>query len=421
MAGAAGDPGIDVLDGVAALVAKSLLRPEDGPGGEPRYRLLETVREFGLEQLEASGEEASVRDAHAAWCLALAERAEPALKGPEHAEWSARLEAEHDNLRAALDWSAAGGVGGAERALRLGGALARFWMNRGTPREGRTRLEGALAEAGGAPPAVRAKATIGTAELAWAHGDYASASELAEASLPLWRELGDVTGEARAVNLLAIVAHSVGDWPQSVALYEEALALRRVLGDRLGVANFLSNLGGALYFWGDLDRADEVLAEAVALARESESTYEVAGALFFRAGVARARGDLGLAAALCQESLALKWQLGTRRFVPEYLRPLVGIWAAAGETERAARLAGAEAALREAIGTPVDPPEELVRYQRDVAATRAAFGEAAFAAAEAAGRALPLAAAVAEALAPFPLVPLPPRRPGRPPPARPTG
>jgi non-specific serine/threonine protein kinase len=367
--------------------------------------VLETIREFGLERLAEAGEEDPVRTAHAVWCLALAERAEPAMKGPDHEEWWARLEADHDNLRVALDWSAAAGAAGAERSLRLGGALARFWMMRGTPREGRIRLDAALAAARGASPAVRAKATIGAAELAWAQGDFAPAIALAEASLSLWRDLGDPAGKARAVNLLAIVAHALGDYPRATARYEEALALRRGLGDRLGVANVLSNLGGALYYWGELDRADEVLAEAVALARESESAYEVAGALFFRAGIARARGDIALAAALCQESLTLKWQLGARRFVAEYLRPLVGIWAAAGEPARAARLAGAEAALREAIDTPVDPPEELARYEQDVAAARAALGEAPFAAAEAEGRVLPLEEAVAEALAPIPAVP----------------
>jgi Arc/MetJ family transcription regulator len=162
------------------------------------------------------------------------------------------------------------------------------------------------------------------------------------------------------------------------------------------------NLGGALSFAGDLERAAALLEEAVEQSRQTGAVTELAMARFFQAGIARARGDLDGAAALCQESLTLYWQHGARRFVAESLRRLVGIWAAAGEGERAARLAGAETALREALGTPIDPPEELDQYERDVADVRTVLGEATFAAASAAGQALPLEEAVAEALAPFP-------------------
>jgi DNA-binding CsgD family transcriptional regulator len=403
VAGALEDPGVNLLDGVASLIDKSLLRQEEeeGADGEPRYRMLETICEFALERLAASGEGPAVRAAHAAWCLAVVERAEPALNGPDHARWWSRLETDHDNIQAALAWASAQGPVGAEIVRRFGAALARFWVIRGTPGVGRDRLSAALAIPGG-EPRVRARATVAAAELAWAQGDYGSAVALAETSLSLWRDLGDQAGEARSLNLLAHVAHDLGDFHRAIPLYEEVLALRRAAGDPRGVANVLMNFGGVVSYSGDFDRATELLEEAVALSRQTGVVVELAMARFFQAGVARARGDLCRAAALCQESLALNWQHGASRFVAESLRCLVGIWAAAGERERAARLAGAEMALRDALGTPIDPPEELEQYERDCAALRAVLGEAVFAAALASGRALPLAEAVAEALAPFP-------------------
>jgi non-specific serine/threonine protein kinase len=234
--------------------------------------------------------------------------------------------------------------------------------------------------------------------LAWAQEDLEPAGKLAEASLPLWRTLADQSGEARSLNLLAMVAHSAGDYDRAAALYEAALSLRRALGQRAEVANLLSNLGGVEYFRGDLDRAATLLGDAIAFSREIGDSFDLAGALFFLAGTTRIRGDLAGAAALYQEGLTLMWQLRAKRFVAESLRGLVGVAAASGLAGSAARLAGAETVRREAIGTPVTPPAELERYERDVAAARDAMGEGPFAAALAAGQELPLEQAVAEAL-----------------------
>ncbi len=170
------DSSTSVLHGVAALMDASLLREETGGDEEPRYRMLETVREFGLERLSESGEEKGVLQAHAAYFLALAEAAEPALVGPDAEAWQARLEAEHDNFRAALGWSISGGE--AETALRLGAALWRFWARRGHLHEGRGWLERGLAQAGEGCSRSRARALVRLGNLALDLGDYPRARSM---------------------------------------------------------------------------------------------------------------------------------------------------------------------------------------------------------------------------------------------------
>ncbi len=236
----AGDLGIDVLEGVASLVGKSLLRLED-EGSDVRYRMLETVREFGLEQLASSDEESVIRVAHAAFFLALAEAAEPCLMGPDEATWLERLATELPNVRAALAWTLE--REDAEAALRLATDLFWFWYSRSDRREGERWLEAALAKTGGGATA-RADALIAAAILATVRNCTAAVA-LAEEGLVIARAHGYASGSARALLALGIAAEWVGDFDRAVVVEEEALALLRELNDPFRSALVLVNLADA--------------------------------------------------------------------------------------------------------------------------------------------------------------------------------
>ena len=202
--GAHGGHEIDVLDGLDSLSQKSLLRPEEGSEGWTRFTMLETIREYALERLDASGEADSLRQAHARFFLDLAEAAEPQLTGPDQVLWLDRLGTEHDNLRAALGWLERSSE--REPWLRLSGALWRFWWVRGHMTEGRGWLARALAETDGLPPAVRAKSLSGAGILAESQGDYVQAKALHEESLALARQSGDRFAIAASYGIRIITA-----------------------------------------------------------------------------------------------------------------------------------------------------------------------------------------------------------------------
>ncbi len=266
--GGALDPGVDPFEAVASLVDTSLLRQENGPTGEPRYRMLEMVREFGLERLAASGEEAAVRAAHAAHFLALAERAVLEPHGDTAIyPWLPVLDDEHPNLRAALGWLA--GADDAGAFLRLATRLSQFWYLRGHFSEGRRWLEEAVARAGGAPPALRAAALYGAGRLAHYQGDDARAVPLLEEALGLARCVDGSWLTPTALLLLGVVAEDRGQYARAEPPLQEALALYRE-GGHAGLASLtLGHLGIVAYGRGDLVRADQTLEEALALARTS--------------------------------------------------------------------------------------------------------------------------------------------------------
>ena len=332
-----GVEGWEVLDLLDALVGKSLVQAEERAGGEMRHGLLETVRQYGQQRLAASGRARAVRDRHLVHFLALAEEAEPALKGADQATWLERLEAEHDNLRAALGWAREAGA--AEAGLRLAGALWRFWLMRGHFHEGRAWLEGALASAEGAAPNARAEALQGAGVLAAEQGDYGRAAALFTGSLALRREMGDRRGSARTLSNLGIVVYEQGEYGRATALHEEALALCRELGDRRGIAIALCNLGL----------------------------------------VALEQGEYAQAAALLRGSLALRRELGEKRGIAVSLHHLGMLARLEGAPLLSARLLAAASALRAAMGTPLNPKEKA-RYTLAVAALRAALGEDGYAA-----------------------------------------
>ncbi|HEX5963529.1 MAG TPA: adenylate/guanylate cyclase domain-containing protein, partial [Gemmatimonadales bacterium] len=306
---AVANPGgeLDVLDGVDRLSEHSLLRPVAGPAGEPRFTMLETIREYGLERLEQGGEAETTRRAHTEFFLALVEGAEPKLTSPEQLVWLERLEAEHDNLRAALDWAL---VRDSQMALRLAGGLAWFWFFRGYLREGRGWLERTLA-ASGDPGPLHAEALAAAGRLARHLGDYGGAIALLERSLELARSFQDRRVEALALHELgALAGLAEGDAAREAALTEASLALWRELGDSWGIARTLNNLGYEAYLQGDLDRAVSLLDEGVTLARVAGDRSVLGYILDSRGVVAEAQGELARATDLYQEALTLADQVG---------------------------------------------------------------------------------------------------------------
>ncbi len=303
-------PTSDTLDLIASLTDQSLLRPHQQATGEPRFALLDTVRDYALECLEASGEAAAIRRAHAAFYLALAERAEPELTGPEQTLWLNRLADNHDNIRAALDWSLA--EDGCATAVRLAGALWRCWWMHGHYHEGRGWLETALAQAAGTD-AQRAKALYGAGSLATEQGDYAHATTLLEAALAAARSAGEQTVAALALTDLGSVARQQGAYGRAAKLHDEALALRREAGDRRGIAVSLGNLGLALLYQGGYDRAEALVTESAAIFRELGDQHSLITTISNLAHLAVVRGDYERARALGEESLAGYRDMGDRQ------------------------------------------------------------------------------------------------------------
>jgi len=331
------DPSTPVLDWLGALVDHSLLVRAPGGNDPARWTMLETIREFGLERLGESGEEAEVRRSHAGYFLALAEEALPHFKGPDEGVWLDRLAAEQDNLRAALDWALA-----AEPAiaLRLGYLLGRFWVFRGHIREGYEQLNRVLAREGAGATVDRARALLYAGALAEELGEIDRAEARYEESLAISRRLGDHVEAAKALGYLGYLAGLRGDIPRAVTLQEEALALARTTGNER-VANVnRANLADALVLLGDLDAAAALLAEYLAFARSGNDPYHTSVALNCLGTVALLRGEPARAIACHEESLRLKRQLG---HVNGLVTALVGLGEAvlaAGETERAVALLG---------------------------------------------------------------------------------
>ncbi|MGH2368930.1 MAG: tetratricopeptide repeat protein, partial [Chloroflexota bacterium] len=450
------NPELGVLEGLEGLVDKSLLHQDEGTDDEPRFRMLETVREYALEQVAASGELDAVRQAHASYFLALAERAEPQLYSPEQGVWLNRLEAEHGNLRAILRWSLE--RGDAVTALRLGGTLWRFWYVHGHLSEGRRWLEEALSaqDAGRSPAnpevqtagqvklqhhqsrmAIRANALNGAGVLAHYQGDFGTAAARCGESLSLYRRLGDKAGTAAALHGLALVSRSGGDYATARAMNDEALTLLRDLGDQWRIGFMLIYTGAVAWLQADYQSARVVLEESLGIWRSLGDQWGAANSLQMLGYVTLKLGDPESAQALCEEALAIfrefgdhrgmarallglgatasrlgnyvaagTWhveslthseKVGDRLFTAFCLVGLAGVAVAQGQPERAARLLGAEEALREAIGAP-RAPTHAPDHRRFLAAAHAALGDSAFAAAFAAGRSLSFEAAVAEAM-----------------------
>ena len=383
-----------VLDLVTSLVEQSLLRTEEAAGGEARYAMLETVREFGLERLTESAEEPAVRGRHAAWCLALAEAVGPRVRTWERVASTVRLDAEHDNLRSALAWFLEAGL--VDEALRLADALRIFWYVRGHAGEGLRWLERALAADPAGASSVRARALLAAAHLAHHLGDDDRATGHLVACLECYRVLDDRPGQAFPLHMLGMIAEDQADYDRAATLLEEARALFVVAGNGTYAANAVYHLGIAAYGLGALDTAIERYGVAIEEAGAAGDAYTAAAALGYL-GLARCdRGEVPQAVEAVSESLTMhrsaKDLIGLARGVAH----LAVIAQAGHEPNAAARLFGAFDALTEWVGYGFAHPE-VDRYERSRAALRAEMGEAAYAAATDDGRSLGLDAALAEA------------------------
>lgn len=345
-----------MLESLARLVDQHLLQREEAESGEVRVGMLETLREYGLEQLHAASETDRTQQAHAHYYLTLAETAESALTGPEQQRWVACLRRDEDNLRAALGWAQLHSE--LEIGLRLAGALWRFWQERGQLTEGRSWLEAFLALPPADDPVRRtamwAKALNGAGVLALPQGDhgraeillaeslavgealadqrggnaalsnlgivarnqavYARAATLWERSLVMRQELGDPVLIAMTLHNLAVHAHSQGEYQQASVYFEKSLAMRRQGGDTRGIASTLNGWGSLALEQGDYSCAVGLLTEAVTLCRTLGEQLLLAAALLNLGNVAYKQGDLERAAALCTESLNLLHLAGEVRF-----------------------------------------------------------------------------------------------------------
>jgi predicted ATPase/class 3 adenylate cyclase len=437
---------LDLLDLLGSLADKSLLRRTDDVAGEPRWRLLETIRRFGLERLREEDDVALVQRRHVEHYVALAEAAEGKLRGQEQAAWLDRLEAEHANMRAAMAWSV-GESRDPECASRLASALALFWFMHGHLSEGSRWLDQALAADASVPPVIRAKARVEAGALARFQSRPRRAAELLEAGVGLYRELGNLRGVARGLSQWGFALQQVNSADERApALLEESAEIYRLLGDRAGLALALFNIGAAAVRRHNLDLAQQGLDEALALYRALGDNSLVARVLGHLGKVACARGAYDQATRLCDEAVALSRHTGnypamtyalsvlgdvahalgqddraTELYIeslegrrarghltglPECLQGLACAAAARHAPDWAPRLLGAAEAMIESAGTGMSLAG-LDRLARDVAALKERQEVAAFDAAWTAGRAMTIDQAFELALEPATPTPTP--------------
>jgi non-specific serine/threonine protein kinase len=384
-----------IFEVVAELVEASLLRAEDGPNGESRFSFLETIREYGIEQLAAYGEEELTRERHAAWALALAEKTEPELFRTNQQTWWRRLEAERPNIREALAWFEQ--TGDAERALRLAGAITPFNWMRGYLREGQDWLQRSLAIHGDTSPAALAWGLFSSGTLTWFRGEYQTTQALLERALALSRDGDFALGIALSHHMLAMAAWMQGDLQQALVLSEEAITRERELADPRWLAILLDDAATVALLCGDDERGKAWSTEGLALNRALGNRWNIGIHHSDLGVVAQSRGDLTEAARHYAESVHLFHELGDTWYIASPLAGLAAIAVVQGRPQTAARLLGVAMALREASGSAVWATERE-RDEQTVARARATLGEEDFARALEAGRKLSLTQAVDEAV-----------------------
>jgi predicted ATPase len=429
-----GDLGLDILDGMASMVDKSLAQQLEQVDAETRFLTLSTIREYALERLVESNDESAARRAHAAYYLVLAE--EGAEDAGAHPEWLDRFELEHDNFRLALDHLIK--TGDAEWGLRLGAALFRFWETREHLTEGRDTIARLLVLEGTAKrPKLRARLSFAAAVLAGEQGDYNSARRLLEESLDTCLQLNDSRGVAVALNALAVNARDRGDLPGASLLCERCVAIWKDLGDSADIARALSNYANVTKLQGDYARASSLYDECLAMFRKAGDSAGVAWTLNYQGDIARDRADLVSARSFCEQSLAAfrqlrdGWgiasalsdlaslscdqgdnvearrlygesiqmfqELGHKRGIARALESLAVSAAAQSNAAESLHLAGASAALRQRLGAPLTPTEQA-RLEKAIEFARRTLGDATGLKAWMEGWAMPVDQAVREAL-----------------------
>jgi non-specific serine/threonine protein kinase len=400
-AGAEVEGADEVLDLLTHLVDKSLVLVADQHQqqvGEARYRLLETVRQYGREKLEESGEEDEFGQRHANFFLRLAEEAEPHLKGHRQVAWLESLEREHDNLRAAmrflLDTAKT-----AEAAVRLAWALWLFWYLHGHQGEGYRYAGELLDKTDALPTDMRARALIVRGNMSYGQESPQGTKQLFEEAAALSRQTGNRVDLAIALAGLGVTAMQQGGMQRATALFEEVLKLYREVENKWGVSYALVHLGMAPLSKGDHAGATRYFEEALAISREIG--YRLTGyiSLYSLALSYRVRGDHERAAELYREGLELALEAGDKANAAYCLEGLAGLIAARDEPERATQLFGASEALLEAVGAPLYAhAQDRALYESAVEALRSQLDEEAFGAAWSEGRAMALDRAVEYAL-----------------------
>jgi len=300
---ASDDMSIDIFDGVSTLVENSLLQSVKQAEDEPRFRLLETIREFGLECLAGSEEQECIKNAHANYILALVEETSQESKSAEQGQWLSLLEQEHDNLRAAFNWLIEREE--LEKALRLSCALHWFWEMHGDLSEGRQWLEKALGSNRSASEPIRARALSIAGELAYMQGAYDRTEVYCRDSIILFQELGDRHGIAINLNILGFMERSRGRYEAANALREESLVLFGELEDQEGIIHSLILLGSVLTYQGQYARASMLVEEGLAKARQWGYKYIISDALNIAATIAFFQGQYATARCMIEESLTL--------------------------------------------------------------------------------------------------------------------
>jgi predicted ATPase/DNA-binding SARP family transcriptional activator len=424
-----------ILDELAVLVDNSLLRQVDGTEDELRFEMLESIREYGWRLLIDGGEAADVRRRHARWYLHLAEQAELGLAGRRQGAWLDRLEREHGNVQAVLDWAIEWGE--IELAMRLGSALWWFLWVRGHFGEMRWRLDQALARRELLPPPLQANLLVATGSLASIdgdhdramdlfqqafavereklgkrevsrglrsmafalsrHGEYDRGLELLEESLALSRELDSPAEVAADLRGLAKMWFHMADYDRAETLYTEALELGRQDGDRQAVAWALAGLSEVARQRTDIARADGLLEEALGVCREIDSKPGIAYLLLAAGHVARYRGELAEARERYREALRLLRELGNRRRAAIALLGLAALDVREGELRRGVLLFGAIDPLLDRVGFQVAPVDQA-EYERAVATVRGELDASEIDALRAAGQRMDLDEAIALAL-----------------------
>jgi tetratricopeptide (TPR) repeat protein len=387
----------EVLPLLINLVEKSLVAL--GAGGE-RYRLLDTVREYAQERLNDSGEEEQTRTRHLAFYLALAEKAQPELVGPQQGTWLARLDLERENLLSAHAW-AERVEGGGQMGLRLVCSVKHYWINRGLLGSGQRVTVEALARPGAQEPTfARCRALSDAGQLGCVMGDYGDAERYLAESLAIAREIGDKRLIAAVLQPLGVASLGQGDLAAAREHFEEALTLAHELGNKREIAAALNALAQVHRVEGALDTAEPLYASVVELARELGDRESIAIGLLNLAMVAIGQGSVDRVRTRLLEVLAIVEEIGSKPAGLSALEVSAGLAALRRECEQAARFFGAAEAQMTQIGLHRDPADETFLAPL-IATAREALGSTAFAAAEAGGRALSYDQALAEAQAWF--------------------
>jgi predicted ATPase/class 3 adenylate cyclase len=385
---------LDILD---SLLAKNLLRQEPADT-EPRFTMLDTIREFARERLESSGDLEAVRNRCADHYLTLAEVGADQVLGPDQLVWLPRLDAELDQLRAIFGWSRDAEIA-PEVGLRLAGALVMYWEFRGLAREGFDWVTTLLGlPSASARTVARARALYAAAFLVAMRGDYVSQRSLAQESAAIFDEAGAYREAGRSLAERAIAEARLGDATLSRTLLERSVEIAREHGDQWGLAFALGQIGAAAYQQNDFAAARLFREEAASVARALGDLHTLGIALAGLALVARAQGNLDESARVFHETLLVSSELEDQWIIPRALGGLAGAAVLAADYQRAARLFGAFAAMRDRSGITEAAGSFRAINETDEAVARAALDAEMFEAAWSEGRAMTLEQSIAYAL-----------------------